>query len=107
MAVGAINPAPIVGGDLEKARKSAHEFEAMTIGQMLQPMFDTVKKSNSMFGGGAGEETWKPMLVTEIAKKIAWGGGIGLAKPILAEMLRMQEARQPPAANDLTTRIKP
>ncbi len=87
-------------GELDRAKKSAREFEAMTLGQMLAPMFDTVKNSRSLFSGGAGEEAWKPMLVTEIAKKIAAGGGLGLAKPILAEMLRMQEAR---AASDVPT----
>ena len=77
-----------------KTLKSAREFEAMAIGQLLQPMFATVDSSHSLFGGGAAEETWKPMLVNEIAKKLAANGGIGLARPVLAEMLRMQEARK-------------
>jgi peptidoglycan hydrolase FlgJ len=81
-------PAPVA-----KAEKSAREFEAMAIGQMLQPMFATVDSAHSLFGGGAAEETWKPMLVTEIARKIAANGGFGLARPVLAEMLRMQEGR--------------
>jgi peptidoglycan hydrolase FlgJ len=75
-----------------KAEKSAREFEAMAIGQLLQPMFATVDSSHSLFGGGSAEETWKPFLVNEIAKKIAANGGLGLARPVLAEMLRMQEA---------------
>ena len=66
----------------------------MAIGQLLQPMFATVDSSHSLFGGGAAEETWKPMMVNEIAKKLAANGGIGLARPVLAEMLRMQEARK-------------
>lgn len=76
-----------------KSAKSAREFEAMAIGQLLQPMFATVDGAHSLFGGGAAEETWKPMLINEIAKKIAAGGGFGLARPVLAEMLRMQESR--------------
>jgi len=75
-----------------KTVKSARDFEAMAIGQLLQPMFETVDSAHSLFGGGAAEETWKPMMVTEIAKKIAANGGLGLARPVLAEMLRMQEA---------------
>ncbi len=86
-------PALSVQGDA-KAEKSAREFEAMAIGQLLQPMFATVDNAHSLFGGGAGEETWKPMLVNEIAKKIAANGGFGLARPVLAEMLRLQEARK-------------
>ena len=77
-----------------KTQKSAREFEAMAIGQLLQPMFATVDSSHSLFGGGAAEETWKPMMVNEIAKTLAANGGIGLARPVLAEMLRMQEARK-------------
>ena len=45
------------------------------------------------FGGGAGEEAWKPMLVQEFAKQIANHGGLGLAKPVYDAMMRMQEAK--------------
>ena len=66
----------------------------MAIGQLLQPMFDTVNTAKSTFGGGAGEEAWKPMLVQEFAKQIAAHGGLGLAKPVYDAMIRMQEASQ-------------
>ena len=49
--------------DPAKLAKSAHDFEAMAIGQMLQPMFNTVDSSKGLFGGGSGEEAWKPMMV--------------------------------------------
>ncbi len=77
--------------DLTKIAKAAQDFEAMAIGQMLQPMFDTVDTAHGAFGGGDGEEAWKPMLVQEIAKQIAKSGGLGLAKPVYDAMLRMQE----------------
>jgi flagellar protein FlgJ len=79
--------------DLAKVAKSAQDFEAMAIGQLLQPMFDTVDTAHSEFGGGEGEEAWKPLLVQEIAKRIAASGGLGLAKPVYDAMLRMQEAK--------------
>jgi Rod binding domain-containing protein len=63
----------------------------MAIGQMLQPMFDTVDTSKGLFGGGPGEAAWKPMLVQEFAKQIEAHGGLGLARPIYDAMLRMQE----------------
>jgi peptidoglycan hydrolase FlgJ len=78
--------------DPAKIAKSAHDFEAMAIGQLLQPMFDTVNTSKGKFGGGPGEEAWKPMLVQEFAKQISAHGGLGLAKPVYDAMLRMQEA---------------
>jgi flagellar protein FlgJ len=80
----AVNPAQLA--------KSAHDFEAMAIGQLLQPMFDTVKTATGLSGGGAGEEAWRPMLVQEFAKQIAAHGGLGLAKPVYDAMIRMQEA---------------
>lgn len=76
--------------DPAKIAKSAQDFEAMAIGQLLKPMFDTVDTSKGAFGGGPGEEAWKPMLVQEFAKQIEAHGGLGLAKPVYDAMLRMQ-----------------
>ena len=72
---------------------TARQFEAMAIGQLLQPMFDTVDTGKGLFGGGAGEDAWKPMLVNELAKQITRAGGLGLAQPIMQQMLRLQETR--------------
>jgi Rod binding domain-containing protein len=79
--------------DPAKIAKAARDFEAMAIGQLLQPMFDTVDTAHGVFGGGDGEEAWRPMMVQEIAKQIEASGGLGLAKPIYDAMLRMQEAQ--------------
>lgn len=77
---------------IAKLRQAAQDFEAMALGELLQPMFDTVDTSGGAFGGGAAEATWKPMLVQAIGKQIATHGGLGLAAPVLAAMLRTQEA---------------
>ena len=74
-----------------KVMKAAQDFKAMTIGQLLQPMFDTVDQSQGLFGGGAGEANFKPMLVTEMAKQVESHGGFGLAEGIYQQMLKMQE----------------
>lgn len=79
--------------EIDKVRKAAQAFEAMALGELLQPMFKTVDTSKGPFGGGAGEATWKPMMVDEIAKTIARHGGIGLADSVMKEMLRMQETK--------------
>ncbi len=81
-----------------RIQKSAQEFEAMALGQMLAPMFDTVDASKGPFGGGSGEEAWKPMMVSELGKQVAKAGGLGLARPIMEQMLRMQEAQPDGAA---------
>ena len=77
-----------------KVWKTAQEFEAMALGQMLGPMMDTVDSSKNPFGGGTGESTWKPMLTQELAKHISRHGGLGIAVPVFHQMLQMQEAAQ-------------
>ena len=74
-----------------KLAKTAQDFEATILGQLLQPMFDTVDTAHGPFGGGEGEAQWKPMFVNELAKGIAAGGGLGIARDALNQMIRMQE----------------
>ena len=74
-----------------KLAQAAKDFEAMALGQLLAPMFDTVDMAHSKFGGGNAEATWRPMLVDAMAKQIAAHGGLGITGPALAAMLRMQE----------------
>jgi Rod binding domain-containing protein len=88
-----------------KLHQAAQDFEAMALGQLLAPMFDTVDTAHSPFGGGDAEATIKPMLIDAIAKHIAAHGGLGLAAPVFASMLRTQEAAN--AATHETTRSPP
>ncbi|WP_198148331.1 rod-binding protein [Elstera litoralis] len=74
------------------AEKTGREFEAMFLSQMLQPMFETVK-TNDMFGGGAGEDAFKGILVDEYGKMIAKAGGVGIADQVKRQILDFQ-ARQ-------------
>ena len=71
--------------------QAAHDFEAMAIGQLLQPMFKTVDVRHAAFGGGEAEATWRPMLVDAIGRQMAAHGGIGLAVPVFNALLRAQE----------------
>ena len=68
---------------------AAERFEANAIGALLQPIFDTV--GSGPFDGGSAEQTWKPTMVAELAKHIAAGGGLGLAAPVMRQMLQLQE----------------
>ena len=81
--------------DPARLAKAAQDFEAMALGELLQPMFNTVDTAHSMFGGGAAEAAWRPLLVQEIARQIAGQGGLGLAQPIYAVLLRRQQAGTP------------
>lgn len=100
VASPAINPgaSPAAGTTLsaeqvEKTRQSAKDFESMAVAELLRPMFQTVDSSKGLFGGGAGEAAWQPMMVNEMAKMLVKGGGIGIADAVLKEMLHMQEAK--------------
>ena len=85
MEIGLIGSAPLA--------RTAREFEAMAIGQLLRPMFDTVDTAHGAFGGGSAEAAWRPMLVDAIAKQVAAHGGFGLAAPVYQSLLRAQEAQ--------------
>lgn len=70
--------------------KTAEEFEAMFLSQMLSPMWAGVE-TEGPFGGGSAEETFRSMLITEYGKLISKAGGLGLAANVKAELLRLQE----------------
>jgi Rod binding domain-containing protein len=74
-----------------KLWKAAKDFEAMAIGELLAPMFDTVDSAHGPFGGGDAEAAWRPMLVREIGKQIEAQGGLGLTGPVFQALLRKQE----------------
>lgn len=78
--------------------RKAGAFAAMAIGELLQPMFATVHLSDTRFGGGAGEQAWKPVLVQAIGEGIAREGGLGLTTTVFRELLREQAASVPGAA---------
>ena len=77
-----------------RMRRAATEFEAMAIGEMLAPMFDTVDGAHGPFGGGDAEAAWRPMLVQAIGKQMAQHGGLGLANAVYGALMRAQEAGQ-------------
>ena len=81
-----------------KVWKAAQDFEAMALGALLQPMFETVDMTSNPFGGGAGEAAFRPMLVQEMAKGMAQRGGLGLANSIFTQLLRTQEHGSGPDA---------
>jgi len=76
------------------ARRAGMQFEAMALAQFLQPVFATIDMSKSAFGGGSGEEMFRPMLVEEMARAVAAQGGIGIAEAVTREILRMESNGQ-------------
>lgn len=88
------DPARLATPEGARAWKAAQDFEAMTLGALLTPIFATMDMSAAPFGGGEAEKTWQPMLVEAIGKQMAKAGGLGLAVPVFNQMLRMQEGQQ-------------
>jgi len=76
--------------NLVEARKVAEDFEAVFLGQMLQPMFQNIKAAEP-FGGSSSEKMWRTMQVEEYGKAIAKSGGIGLADSVFREIIKTQE----------------
>ena len=93
MTPGPVAPTTLAPAQVAKIKATAQQFEAMALTQLLQPMFDTVDTAHGLFGGGEAEAAWKPMMVSELAKGIAAHGGLGLARPVMEQMIRMQEGR--------------
>ena len=64
--------------DAKKRREAVHGFEEMFVAQMLKAMRQTVPEGE----GSRAKVLWREQFDAEIAKRIADGGGIGLA-PLL------------------------
>ena len=77
--------------DIEQLRKTAQDFEAIYLSQMLKPMFEGIQVEEP-FGGGSAEDMYRSLMVDEYGKSLAKSGGVGIADQVMREMLRMQEA---------------
>lgn len=72
------------------AKRSADEFEAIFISQMLKSMSVGVK-TDGPFGGGQSEEIYRDLMNEELGKTVTGKGGIGLSDAIYREILKNQE----------------
>ncbi len=72
------------------ARKSADEFEAIFISQMLKSM-STGIKTDGPFGGGHSEEIYRDLMNEQMGKAVTKQGGIGISDAIYRELLKNQE----------------
>ena len=79
--------------DDARMRRTAEEFEASFLSQMLKPMFEGLS-TDGPFGGGEAEGTWRSFMIDAMAKQTVKTGGIGLADTVMAEMIKMQEQHQ-------------
>jgi Rod binding domain-containing protein len=82
---------------LAAIKKSARDFEAMFVGQMLQPMFDGLR-TDGPFGGGQSEEAFRSLLIGEYAKQITARTPLGIADHMVRTLIQNQEAEAALAA---------
>jgi flagellar protein FlgJ len=75
--------------------QTAVSFEASFLSSMFQTMFKSVTTS-APFGGGEGEDMWKSFLAEQMAKQTSKRGGIGIAKSVEREMLKLQGLTEAP-----------
>lgn len=76
--------------DSKEFDKVFQDYEAVYLSQMLSHMYAGVEV-DPMFGGGAGEETMRSLLINEYGKLMAARGGVGLAEAMKKQMLQIQE----------------
>ncbi|MGE0108710.1 MAG: rod-binding protein [Bdellovibrionales bacterium] len=86
----AVSENVVPSGNNEALQKTAKDFEAVFMGQMLKPMWEGLE-ADSMFGGGAGEEAFRDLLVQEYGKSMAEADGLGLSDMLMHEVLKLQE----------------
>ena len=68
---------------------TAKQFESQFLSVMVGQMFEGTDVS-APFGGGEGEAAFKSFLTDAVSKSIGKQGGIGLAKDVSKEMLKLQ-----------------
>ncbi len=82
--------APIAAASRPTAGASATtKVEASFLSSMLGHMFTGVD-AEKPFSGGAGEQAFRSFMTDAIATSMSKAGGVGLAKSVTAEMLKMQ-----------------
>lgn len=76
-----------------RLQKSAKDFEAMFMSQMVSHMFEGLG-TDPLFGGGKGEEMFKSLLTQEYGRMMAEGQNTPLSAQIKTMMLKIQEQQQ-------------
>ena len=77
---------------MDKLRSQATELEGVFLNTLMKEMFSSIDTSETSFGGGFAEETWRGMQAEQFAGALAKTGGIGLADQLMGDLLRLQEA---------------
>ncbi len=74
------------GSSKEKNQMVAKEFESIFLSQILQQFDKTVDREDDILSGGREEEMYRGLMHQELARAMAFSGGIGLSEMIAAEL---------------------
>ena len=77
---------------IDKAQKSATDFESVFINSMFQQM-TTGLNGEGPFGNTPGTGVWRSMLTDEYSKSFAKAGGVGIASDVFRTLIMQQAAR--------------
>ena len=72
-----------------KAKSAAGEFESMFLNSMFEQM-NTKVDGEGPFGGSGALKVWRSFLTNQYAQMYAKSGGIGIAKHVYDELLKLQ-----------------
>ncbi len=91
-----LNFAKMPGGSaaMEKLHQKATELEGVFLNTLVSEMFKSLE-TESEFGGGYAEETWRGMMAEQYADEMAKSGGIGIADQMVAYLIETQAAADP------------
>jgi Rod binding domain-containing protein len=82
--------APSEADGNSRLRAAARDLEATFLAEMLRAA--GFGKPQESFGGGAGEEQFASLLVTEHARALAAKGGLGLSEHIFRALVERENA---------------
>jgi Rod binding domain-containing protein len=74
-------------------KTAAQNFESVFLSQMFSQMFKDVG-TDTVFGGGQGEEMFRSLLLDEYAKQVAKRGGLGIGDAVMRTLISQQEKKQ-------------
>ena len=72
-----------------KAKSAAGEFESMFLNSMFEQM-NTKVDGDGPFGGSGALKVWRSFLTNQYSQMYAKAGGIGIAKHVYDELLKLQ-----------------
>ena len=72
-----------------KAKSAAGEFESMFLNSMFEQM-NTKVDGDGPYGGSGALKVWRSFLTNQYAQMFAKSGGIGIAKHVYDELLKLQ-----------------